>query len=129
LRTHLALCRELLAILERENQALHSSVAFPSSEFQEARKSLLSRLDQSYKSLKEVRIFWQQLGAAERQRHAEIASLVRHAQDLLMKVLLLDRENEQAMLRRGLLAPSQLPSSQRQRPHFVTELYRRSSST
>ena len=111
---------------ERENRALRSATAFPSAEFQEVRKGLLSRLDQSYKNLKEVRIFWQQLSGAERQPHADIASLVRHAQDLLMKVLLLDRENEQAMLRRGLLAPSQLPSAQRQRPHFVAELYRRS---
>jgi hypothetical protein len=42
-----------------------------------------------------------------------------------MKFILLDRENEQGLLRRGLVPPRQLPSVNRQRPHFVAELYRR----
>jgi len=45
-----------------------------------------------------------------------------------MKIVLLDRENEQALLRRGLVPPTQLPSVNRQRPHFVAELYRRGGS-
>jgi hypothetical protein len=129
LRAHLDLCRELLALAERENLALRAAEAFPSTEFQEARKSLIPRLDRSYKALKEVRIFWQQLDAVERLRHASIALLVRQTQDVLMKILLLDRQNEQAMLRRGLLSSSQLPSAHRQRPHFVADLYRRSTPT
>ena len=45
-----------------------------------------------------------------------------------MKIVLLDRENEQALLRRGLVPTTQLPSVNRQRPHFVAELYRRGGS-
>jgi len=37
----------------------------------------------------------------------------------------LDRENEQALLRRSLVPARQLPSVNRQRPHFVADLYRR----
>ncbi len=46
-----------------------------------------------------------------------------------MKIILLDRENEQAMLRKGLIPASQLPSVNRQRPHFVSDCYRRSAGT
>ena len=125
LRAHLALCQEMLALVERESQALRATEPFPAAECQQARKDLLPRLDQSYKGLKEVRIAWQSLGAAERARQGEIVTLLRNCQDAMMKIVVLDRENEQAMLRRGLLPASQLPSANRQRPHFVAELYRR----
>jgi hypothetical protein len=115
----------MLTLVERESRALRAAEPFPAAELQQARKDLLPRLDQSYKSLKEVRIFWQSLSAAERARQGEAAALLRHCQDTMMKILVLDRENEQAMLRRGLLPASQLPSANRQRPHFVAELYRR----
>jgi len=115
----------MLTLVERESRALHASQPYPAEEFQQARKDLLPRLDQSYKGLKEVRIFWQSLSAAERAHQGETATLLRHCQDAMMKILVLDRENEQAMLRRGLLPTSPLPSANRQRPHFVSELYRR----
>jgi hypothetical protein len=64
----------------------------------------------------------------ERGQNPAIAPLLRQNQDLIMKIIVLDRENEQTLLRRGLVPPRQLPSLNRQRPHFVTELYRRGGS-
>jgi hypothetical protein len=128
LRAHLTLCQELLSIVERENQALRNAVAFNPAEFHQLRNSLLPRLDQSYKRLKEVRLAWQQLDPAERRRNTDVIALFRQNQDLIMKIVLLDRENEQALLRRGLVPTTQLPSVNRQRPHFVAELYRRGGS-
>lgn len=128
MREHLTLCRELLAIVERENRSLHSPGHHDLAEFVQARKSLLPRLSQAYKNLKEAGLTWQQLGPAERQRHTEASSLIRQNQDLIMKVVLLDRENEQAMLRRGLVPVAQLPSVNRQRPNFVAELYQQHPS-
>jgi hypothetical protein len=52
---------------------------------------------------------------------------MRQNQDLLMKILVLDRENEQALLRHGLVPVRDLPSVNRQRPHFVAQMYRRQS--
>ena len=118
----------MLAIVERENQALRSAVAFNPTEFHQLRKSLLPRLDQSYKRLKEVRLAWQGLTPAERRRNTDVVALFRQNQDLIMKIVLLDRENEQTLLRRGLVPTTQLPSVNRQRPHFVAELYRRGGS-
>jgi hypothetical protein len=43
-------------------------------------------------------------------------------------IVMLDGGNEQARLRHGLLPANQLPSAGRQRPLYVTELYRRSAS-
>jgi hypothetical protein len=117
----------MLTLVERESRALRAPEPYPAAEFQQARKDLLPRLDQSYKSLKEVRVLWQSLNAGERARQDEIATLLRHCQEAMMKILVLDRENEQAMLRRGLVPASSLPSANRQRPQFVAELYRRGS--
>ena len=54
-----------------------------------------------------------------------MAGLLREIQDVIMKVIFLDRENEQALLRKGLVPAKHLPSANRQRPHFVADLYRR----
>ena len=48
-------------------------------------------------------------------------------QSLLMKVLLLDRENQQALLRRGLVPAKHLPPVAAQQPHYVAGLYQRHS--
>src|ERR1700689_1263137 len=105
LRQHLMLCQEMLSVVERENQALHTSQPFQPAEFIELRKGLLPRLNQSYKSLEEVRGFWQRLSSTQRRQFPEVTLLLRQTQDMIMKIVLLDRENEQAMLRLGL-APS-----------------------
>jgi hypothetical protein len=68
---------------------------------------------------------WQKFSPDERARHPEIGMLLRQNQDLTMKIIVLDRENEQSLLRRGLVPARELPSVNRQRPHFVAELYRR----
>jgi len=44
---------------------------------------------------------------------------------LLIKLLLLDRENQQTLLNQGLLPAEQLPPSAGQQPHCVADLYRR----
>ena len=75
------------------------------------------------------RLKWQQLAPEERSRHGDIARLLRQNQDLTMKIIVLDRENEQHLLRRGLVPARELPSVNRQRPHFVADLYRRQVSS
>ena len=42
-----------------------------------------------------------------------------------MRIIVLDRENEQTRLRKGTVPARHLPSPNRQRPHFVADLYRR----
>ncbi len=125
LRGHLALCQEILTLVENENHALHHSETGPSFESYQAKKNLLPRLNQSLNQIRQHRATWQKLNPADREQYPEVPGLLRQNQDLIMKIIVLDRENEQALLRKGLVPPRQLPSANRQRPHFVADMYRR----
>jgi len=125
LRAHLALCEELLLMVERENQALRTSPPRSCVEFSQLRKSLLPRLDQSLVRLRKHRADWQRLDPRVRKQNPEVASLLRLNQDLSMKIIFLGRENEETLLRRGMVPPTHLPAAERKRPHFVSDLYRR----
>ena len=129
LQERLLLCTEILSLVERESQALRRVDNPPLTEFYDQRKSLLPRLVLSLDSLRNHRLNWQQLAPEERSRHGDIARLLRQNQDLTMKIIVLDRENEQHLLRRGLVPARELPSVNRQRPHFVADLYRRQVSS
>jgi len=128
LRQHQSICQQLLAMVEREAMALRSSERFASAEVLQAKKDLLLRLNHSVDQLRFQRENWQQWSQEEKALHPQIAPLLRLNQDLIMKILVLDRENEQALLRKGLVPSHQLPSANRQRPHFVADLYRRHGS-
>jgi hypothetical protein len=126
LRGHINLCREMLGLVEQECHCLNDPE--PPSQFgsYQARKTLLPLLEQSVEQLRRHRVEWQGLAPEQRAGNAQAQSLFQEARDLTMKVLMLDRENEQALLRRGLIPPRHLPPANRQRPHFVAELYRQS---
>jgi hypothetical protein len=115
---------EILSIVQRESQSLKRSDNVNSVELLEAKKSLLPRLNRSLDKLREYRIAWQKMTPGEGAHNPGITALLRQNQDLIMKIIVLDRENEQTLLRRGLVPPRQLPSLNSQRPHFVAELYR-----
>lgn len=125
LRGHLALCEEILALVEKESHTLHHTQDGLSFEAYQAKKNLLPRLNQSLNQIRQHRATWQKLSPDERAQQPEVSGLLRQNQDLIMKIIVLDRENEQALLRQGLVPPRQLPSANRQRPHFVADLYRR----
>jgi hypothetical protein len=125
LQGHLALCQEILSLVESESHALHHTKTGPSFESYQAKKNLLPRLNQSLNQIRQHRATWQKLSPAERAQFPDVPGLLRQNQDLIMKIIVLDRENEQALLRQGLVPPRQLPAAQRQRPHFVADLYRR----
>jgi hypothetical protein len=127
LRTHLALCQEVMSLAARENQSLSSTSGYVPFEFYQKRKNLLPRLEESLIALRKWRCRWQQADPAERAGCPEVKALFQSVQSLLMKVLLLDRENQQALLRHGLLPARQLPSSAVQQPHCVADVYRRHS--
>ena len=125
LQGHLSLCQEILNLVEKESYALHHSDAGPSFESYQTKKNLLPRLNQSLNQIRQHRATWQKLSPTDRAQFPEVPGLLRQNQDLIMKIIVLDRENEQALLRKGLVPPRQLPSANRQRPHFVADLYRR----
>ena len=125
LSDHLLLCQEVLTLVEHESAALRQGEEAKRFEFFQVRKALLPRLDESLGRIKQQRLDWQRLPPAERARQPQVAGLLRQNQDLIMRILVLDRDNEQQLLRRGLVPPKHLPPVERQRPHFVADLYKR----
>ncbi|HTI72753.1 MAG TPA: hypothetical protein VMF06_22460 [Candidatus Limnocylindria bacterium] len=125
LREHRAVCQEVLSVVERESQALRLPDTSGVFEICQARKQALPRLEDTLAKLRHHRTRWLAMAPAERERYPEVRPLLRDNQDLIMKIIVLDRENEQALLRRGLVPARHLPPAQRQRPHFVADLYRR----
>jgi len=129
LRESLSLYQDLLRLVESENKVLrHPRPESPPRE-SSVRKQLLPRLEEALDQLRRHRNAWTQLTPEERQRQPEVGALLRQCQDTIMRVLLLDRENEQALLRHGFLAPRHLPSHQSQRPGYVANLYRNRGGT
>ncbi len=129
LRQQQGLYQEMLTMIDREGQNLRKLENGNAFENFQAKKSLLPRLNQSLQRLREHRISWQKLMPDQRAKHPEVASLIRQNQDLIMKIIVLDRENEQTLLRRGLVPAQRLPSVHRQHPHFVADLYRRRATS
>jgi hypothetical protein len=125
LRTYLALCEEILNLSTRENQALAAQAAYNHLEFHQKRIHLLPNIELFLAKLRSRRMFWQQVPASERERCEEIKPLFENIQNLLMKVLLLDRENQQIMLRRGLIPVSHLPATATPKPNYVASVYQR----
>jgi hypothetical protein len=125
LQSYLALCREFLALFTGENQALRRPDTWSPGAFNEERKRLLPRLESGLIKLRSVRQWWERMPAGQRESCGDITNLFRDIQNLLPRLLLLDRENQQEMLRRGLVPATQLPPAASQRPNFVASLYRR----
>lgn len=125
LESHENLYRELLALVENEGRLLHDRDVNQPMPGAEKRHRLMPRLNESLDNLKKHRIRWVQASPAERAQHPEISGLLRRNQDLIMKIIVQDRENEQALLRRGMVPPRHLPPASRQRPVFVVDMYRR----
>ena len=124
LEEHLQICRQLFGIVERESQALRQPTGGSGQDLLE-KKNLLPFLNQSLNRIRQHRVDWQKRSPQDRARQTGVAALLGQIQDLIMKIVVLDRENEQALLRKGLVPARYLPSANRQRPHYVADLYRR----
>ncbi len=124
LREHCVLCEEILALVMREKKAWKDYDAPPSMELYQAKKALLPKLNESLEKIRSCRAAWQKMTPKERAQASQIGALLQQTQNLILKIIVLDRENEQVLLRRGL-GPARPPAPRQQQPHFVAELYRR----
>lgn len=129
LREHLGVCNALLELAHKESEALRSPAPFPVLAMQVERKALLSRLDSVLKLLVRRRNLWQKSGKDSVAHNPQVARLLQTALDTIMRVLVLDRENEQQLLRRGLVPVRALPPAQQSQPHYVARLYQRHTQT
>ena len=129
LRAHHVVCEEFLTLFTEENAALRGA-HWEADTFHERRKLLLPQLESVLIRVRVCRETWSKMGESERARCVEINQLLRDIQNLLPRILSLDRENQQEMLRRGAVPPAQIEGAARTaiaiaRPHFVAGLYQR----
>ena len=122
---HLAVCNELLGLAHKESDGLRSGSGFPAAEVRAERKTLLPRLESALNGLVQKRSLWQQPGMEGVTRDPRVARSLQAALDTIMRVLVLDRENEQHLLRRGMLPARLLPPAESSHPHYVAGLYQR----
>ena len=129
LRDYLLECEELLGLMTAENTALRATGEFQPFQFHQSRKGLLARLDRTLKAFRQFAPTWRRSDASERAGNAEMKSLLVRAQDIAVKALVLDRENQQALLRRGLLPAHGIPSAAARQPHYVANVYQRHAAS
>ena len=85
---------------------------------------MLERLNAAQEGILTHKEAWMRLQPAERHQRPDIGNLLKKSTDLIMKIVSLDRENEQLMLRNKLVPPSHLPPAQRQNPNLVAKMYK-----
>jgi hypothetical protein len=127
LKDHLELTRDILGIIETESHKLKNGNSGLHETFT-LKKSLLLKLNESLDKLRKHRTEWQKLDEAVRANCPEVHQLLRQNQDLTMKMIVLDRENEQQLLRQGMIPAKHLPSAQRQNPAAVAGVYQRQAA-
>jgi hypothetical protein len=116
------LCADTLALMTDEGQSLAANNDYAPGEFNQRRKNLLPQLESALIKLRNHRQSGRQSAHTE-----EVKELFETIQRLVMKGLFLDRENQQALLRRGLMPARHLPPFEAQQPHYVAGLYRQHS--
>ncbi len=92
LQVHLENCEIAYSLLLEENSLLKREGNPPPDEFLEKKRNLLPRLEESLTALKDLRETGPIRGAQNRK-------LIDMTQKKLMKIFLLDRENEQLLLK------------------------------
>ena len=124
LQAHITLCGEIFAVVQQEHQKLKSSAVDDLAALQAGRQGMLERLNAAQEGILAHKEEWMRLQPEERQQRPDIANLLKQSTDLIMKIVSLDRENEQLMLRNKLVPPSHLPPAQRQNPNLVAKMYK-----
>jgi hypothetical protein len=124
LRSFVTVCEDLLALSSEEHQTLASG-RVDTIGMVDARKNLLARLNEVLISIKNWRKAWQQQDQAERAQHPEVKALLGVLQQMIVRILQLDRENQQSLLRAGMMPARHLPAAATQQPGFVARMYSR----
>jgi hypothetical protein len=122
-----SICENALALAKREHLALASQANYQHFEFYKKRKSLLADIEEMLPKFRRHQTAWQQVSQPQRDLFTDLKRQFQNIQGLLMRVMLLDRENQQTMLKRGLVPAKHLPAAAAQRPHYVADLYRKNS--
>ena len=124
LQAHINLCGEILTAVQQEHQSLKANQVDDLTKLQNSREGMLKQLTNAQNEITSHKDAWNTLSNSQKQTMPEIGQRLRHCTDLIMKIVALDRENEQLMLRNKLVPPGHLPPAERQNPNLVAKIYK-----
>ena len=128
LNDHLTICEKAYELVQEENRVLNSPTPRNAYAHADRRKELLERVTGSMVRVKAHKVVWEKLPLSERSKSMDISNLIKQNMDLIMKTVMLDRENEKLMLQHGMAPPDRLPSSRQNNPSAVAGMYQRHSN-
>ena len=124
LQAHINLCDEILADVHQEHQSLKTNQVEDLTKLQNSRQGMLEKLTSAQGEITAHKDAWNALSKPQKQTMPEIGQRLKQCTDLIMKIVSLDRENEQLMLRNKLVPPGHLPPAERQNPNLVAKIYK-----
>ncbi len=95
LREHVRLCSDLHELFIEEGRIMRATGQPPGEEFLEKKQAFLPVLDKGLELL-------QQIGEDPQRFSPGVRSLVKECRDKIMKLMMLDRENERLLLKTSL---------------------------
>lgn len=110
LQAFLKLGEQVLALTASENQALTGQNDYSWQDFHQRRKDLLPGLESVLLKLRARRQLGINTGHLGQGLSGQTKTLFQVIQNLLMRILLLDHQNQQALLQRGLVPRTHLPA-------------------
>ena len=116
LHGHLFACEQTYHLLLDENRLLKTTAAPPGNDFLEQKRVALRQLENALAALRALGVQLADLTARHR-------SIIRKTQQIVLKTLLLDRENEQ-LLRKCVAASRPDPARLRPTLDQIQRLYR-----
>lgn len=120
LESHIDLCERVYALLLEENRILKQTGKAPDEEFLSRKRLILSELETSTPRVREAAV-------ANGTKTPQQRALIEKAQQAVLKTLLLDRENEQLLLKSTLMAnTASLPM--KPAPGHLQRIYKKHSS-
>jgi flagellar biosynthesis/type III secretory pathway chaperone len=111
LRTHTELCNEIYDVMLEENRQLKASGRPPVETLVSRKRALLGRLQPSIEQLRTA-------ATTHRPGTPELRSSIEKAQQTILKALLLDRENEQLLLKSTMQMHRVAPPSRPAKSHL-----------
>lgn len=115
---------EMLQATRRELEGRFAAAPAPSPA---ARKNFLAQLSQSLDKIRQYRNAWARLDPAQKQEHSEITTVLRENQNLIMKILVLEKESEPAAPA-GRTETRRPDAAERPQASFLARAYRRNSA-
>ena len=104
LQEHMAACEHTYKVMLDENRMLKAANSPPTDEFLDQKRAALSRLDGTLAKVRTLREAFTDLTPKHR-------AIIQKTQQIVLKALLLDRENEQMLLKSFAAPRAKIPQA------------------